>query len=140
MRQPHPPQVAREDEKMKALRNLFLAILLGAGFTSLASAQSYRWDDHDINRTELRNFDGFLDAHPAIDRELSLNPGLAQNREYLARHPELREFIACHPGVREELRENPYRFVRAENRWDRWHDSRDNWRDRDSWRDRDDRR
>jgi hypothetical protein len=43
---------------------------------------------------------------------------------YLAQHPELREYIVHHHGVREELRENPYRFVRAENRWDRRNDQR----------------
>jgi len=109
---------------MKTLRNLFLAILLGAGLSSLAWGQSFRWNDNDINGTELRNFDGFLDSHPVIDRELSRNPGLAQNPVYLAQHPELREYIVHHHGVREELRENPYRFVRAENRWDRRNDQR----------------
>lgn len=118
---------------MKTVRNFFLAILLGAGLSSVAWGQSYRWDDNDINATELRNFDGFLDSHPWVESDLSRNPQLAQNPGYLAAHPELREFIAGHPGVREELRENPYRFVRAEDRWDRRND-------REEWRDRDDRR
>lgn len=127
---------------MTTLRNAVFAILLGASLSSLAWGQSYRWDDNDINRTELRNFDRFLDSHPAIERDLRMNPALAQNPEYLYRHPELRQFIGNHPGVREELRENPYRFVDAEKRWDRRDDARnydrDNrWRDRDDWRDRD---
>ena len=128
---------------MKTLRNLFLMILLGAGLSSLAWGQSYRWDDNDINATELRNFDRFLDSHPAVERELRSNPGLARNPAYLWRHPELRQFIARHPGVREELRENPYRFVRAENRWDRREDRRACNRNRyraSAWRYRDYRR
>ena len=124
---------------MKTARNLFLAMLLAAGLSSVAWGQSDRGDDNEINGTELRNFDGFLDSHPWIESDLNRNPQLAQNPGYLAVHPELREFIARHPGVREELRENPYRFVRVENRWDRLND-REAWRDRSAWHDRDDRR
>jgi hypothetical protein len=111
-------------------RLMFLAIVLGAALSSPAWGQVA---DRDISGTELRNFDGFLDSHPSIQRDLNQNPGLAANPLYLAQHSELREFLARHPGVREEVRENPGRFVRADRRWDR----REDWRDRDRDRDRD---
>ena len=47
---------------MKMLRMILLGMALAAGLTAVAAAQTYR--DNDVNRTELRNFDGFLDAHP----------------------------------------------------------------------------
>jgi hypothetical protein len=111
-----------------------LTMALAAGFCSVAAAQTY-WDN-DVNRPELRNFDGFLDSHPYIANEVGRDPGLLRNPAYVARHPELREFLATHPGVREEVRENPGRFVRTERRWDRREDRREEWRPR-NWRDRD---
>jgi hypothetical protein len=125
---------------MKTLRMALLMMALAAGFTTVAAAQGY-WDN-DVTAGELRNFDGFLDSHPAIANEVQRDPGLLRNPAYVARHPELREFLATHPGVREEARENPGRFVRAERRWDRREDRREEWRDRerrdrDGWRDRD---
>ena len=115
----------------KNFRFMFLAIVLGAALSSPAWGQVVA--DRDISGTELRNFDGFLDSHPSIRRDLNQSPGLAANPLYLAQHPELREFLARHPGVREEVRENPGRFIRADRRWDR----REDWRDRDRDRDRD---
>ena len=121
---------------MKMLRMILLGMALAAGLTAVAAAQTYR--DNDVNRTELRNFDGFLDAHPYIAKEVSRDPGLLRNPGYRARHPELRGFLASHPGVREEARKDPGRFVRDERRWDRREDRREDWRDkhvRDGWRD-----
>ena len=68
----------------------------------------------DINRTELRNFDGFLDTHPEIREDLSKNPSLVNNEEYVENHPQLAEFLKNHPGVREELKENPKAFMGRE--------------------------
>lgn len=124
---------------MNALRTTLLTLALAAGFTSLAAAQPY-WDN-DVNATELRNFDGFLDSHPYIASDLRRDPGLLRSPGYLARHPELQGFLATHPGVREEARENPGRFVRDERRWDRREDRQERWRndhrkDPNAWRDR----
>lgn len=112
---------------MKTLRMTLLTLALAAGFTSLAAAQPY-WNN-DVNTTELRNFDGFLDLHRYIASDLRRDPGLLRSPEYIKRHPELRGFLASHPGVREEARENPGRFVRGERRWDRREDRRELWRD-----------
>lgn len=73
----------------------------------------------DITPTELRNFDEFLDRHPAIARDLRRDPSLVNNPQYLQQHPELQEFLQRHPGVREELRENPRAFLRREKRYER---------------------
>src|SRR5438876_11855689 len=72
----------------------------------------------DITRQELKNFDRFLDAHPAIDKELQKNPVLVKDPAYLAAHPQLKEFLENHPGVREEIRENPRVFMNRERRFE----------------------
>ncbi len=57
-------------------------------------------NDRDITRTELTNFDRFLDSHPGIARDLRQNPALVNDPNYLAQHPELAQFLQRHPGVR----------------------------------------
>ena len=74
--------------------------------------------DDDATRRELANFDGFLDKHPEIAEQLSKNPSLAKNEEYLENHPELREYLKNHSGVQEELAENPQAFMNSMKRFD----------------------
>ena len=79
---------------------------------------SATWDN-DINRTELNNFDRYLDDHPEVARELRNNPRLIDNPNWLAQHPSTQQFLNNHPGVNEEIRENPRQFVNRENRFER---------------------
>ena len=101
-----------------------------------------RGGDAYNNRGQLRSFDGYLDRHPEVSQQVGNNPRLLNDPNYLANHPELRNYMQNHPGVRHQVRENPNRFVRAENRYDRREDARnDRRRDRrqdgrDHWRDR----
>ena len=73
----------------------------------------------DVTRGELRNFDAFLDKHPQIDKDLQKTPGLANDPNYLAQHPELKEFLDKHPGVRGELKEHPRYFEHRVRRYER---------------------
>src|SRR5579863_4697336 len=43
--------------------------------------------DHDVTRGELSSFHDFLEDHGNIASELSKNPSLATNQEYLENHP-----------------------------------------------------
>jgi phage-related protein len=82
--------------------------------------QEDRFDrrDDDATRRELANFDGFLDNHREIAGQLSKDPSLAKNEEYLENHPELREYLQTHSGVREELAENPQAFMNSMKQFD----------------------
>jgi len=73
----------------------------------------------DISKEEVKNFDNFLDKHPAIDRELSKQPQLANDPSYVAKHPELKEFLENHPAIRKDLAEHPRAFVRREKKFDK---------------------
>jgi hypothetical protein len=98
----------------RAHHQLYLLIVLASALACLLGSATASAQNNDINRTELRNFDQFLDSHPQIKAELHRNPSLVNNREYVEKHSELRAFLDSHPSVREELRENPGVFMRRE--------------------------
>src|SRR5216684_1138799 len=81
-------------------------------------AASGQRSDNDINHTELKNFDKFLDSHPEIAEDLAKNPSLVNDQDYVNKHPDLKEFLRSHPGVREEVKENPQVFMRRERRFE----------------------
>ncbi len=74
--------------------------------------------NYDVTRSELASFDQFLDRHPNVDRELSNNPSLINNAQYLQQHPGLQAYLTDHPNVKEELTETPNYFMRREGRYD----------------------
>jgi phage-related protein len=69
--------------------------------------------DRDLNRGELSSFNEFLEDHNNIAGELSKNPSLANNKEYLENHPALQDYLKAHPQVHEELSENPQTFLQS---------------------------
>ena len=78
-----------------------------------------RYDQHedsigrDSNHSHLASFGKFLGEHSEISEQLSKNPSLAKNQEYLENHPELREYLKANPGVRNDLRQNPTSFIKS---------------------------
>jgi hypothetical protein len=62
-------------------------------------------DEH--SRGELTSFGQFLGGHTTVAAELSSDPSLANNKEYLTNHPELNEYLQAHPTVSQQLAENP---------------------------------
>jgi hypothetical protein len=64
-------------------------------------------DRDDRNRGELTSFGKFLGGHSSVASELSNDPSLANNKEYLASHPELDEYLKAHPAVSQQLATNP---------------------------------
>jgi hypothetical protein len=61
----------------------------------------------DRSRGELTSFGQFLGGHSNIAAELSGDPSLANNKEYLATHPELNDYLKAHPTISQQLAENP---------------------------------
>ncbi len=74
--------------------------------------------DRDVTGGELGSFHEFMEGHSNIAGELSKNPSLANNKEYLESHPELREYLKAHPQVHEELSENPQSFLKSAQQFD----------------------
>ena len=70
-------------------------------------------DDHDSNHGRFASFGEFLDNHSKIAQQLSQDPSLVKNQEYLEGHPELKDYLNSHPEVRQELMNNPEGFVKS---------------------------
>jgi hypothetical protein len=74
--------------------------------------------DDARNQEALANFNHFLDTHREISEQLSKNPSLADNREFLQNHPALQTYLQDHPEVRDEIRNDPNAFMQAEARYE----------------------
>ena len=74
--------------------------------------------DRDVNGAELASFHEFLQSHSAISKELSKDPSLVKNQEYLDKHPELQTYLQNHPEVREEANEHPQSFLKSAQNFD----------------------
>ena len=69
--------------------------------------------DHDKMGTSVSSFNEFLEHHGSIASDLSKNPSLATNEEYVENHPALRQYLQANPKVRQELSANPQSFVKS---------------------------
>jgi len=67
----------------------------------------------DTTNGHLSSFREFLGGHSNIAKEVSKDPSLVKNQDYMKNHSELQEYLNAHPGVRGELMENPHRFVKS---------------------------
>jgi phage-related protein len=85
----------------------------------VAREQRFDKSGRDISKTEVKNLDEFLDSHPAVGRELAKNPSLANNPEYLAKHPEFKEYLGNHPRIQADLTEHPNKYMRDEKRYEK---------------------
>lgn len=70
-------------------------------------------DRDDRGRGELTSFGHFLGEHSSMAAELSADPSLANNREYLASHAELNEYLKAHPALGQQLAENPHAVMNS---------------------------
>jgi GrpB-like predicted nucleotidyltransferase (UPF0157 family) len=69
--------------------------------------------DHEVSGEERSSFGEFMQGHSGIAGDLSKNPSLANNQEYLENHPALRDYLKANPKVRQQLTENPQTFVQS---------------------------
>ncbi len=62
---------------------------------------------HDRDRDDLTSFGQFLGGHSTLAQQLSKDPSLANNKEFLANHTELQDYLKAHPEVQQRLATNP---------------------------------
>jgi hypothetical protein len=79
-----------------------------------------RWQDRsadrhdgDMDRGQLSSFHNFLEGHRTIAADISKNPTLATNDEYLQNHTELQAYLQANPEVKEQLNQNPQSFIKS---------------------------
>jgi phage-related protein len=68
--------------------------------------QEQRFDRREDGR-DLADFGQFLGGHSKMAQQLSRDPRLANNQQFIDSHPELQEYLNAHPGVRDQLTQNP---------------------------------
>jgi hypothetical protein len=69
--------------------------------------------DRDVTDRERSSFSEFMQGHGNIAGDLSKNPSLANNQEYLENHPALRDYLKANPNVHQQLAENPQTFLQS---------------------------
>jgi phage-related protein len=69
--------------------------------------------DRDVSDRERSSFGEFMQGHGSIAGDLSKNPSLANNQEYLENHPALRDYLKANPKVHQQLAENPQTFLQS---------------------------
>lgn len=105
---------------MKIAVLLLSAAFIVGTFAIPATVRAQAKDkDNDITKSELRNFDAYLDKHRDVRADLERDPKLIDDPGYLNKHPHLKAFLEHHPNTREELRENPQAFMHRENQYDK---------------------
>jgi phage-related protein len=100
-------------------RGVFTALIAAALVIAAVGTCNEALAYDDDSWEAARRFDGFLDDHPWVARDLQRDPTLANDPGYLEDHRSLRDFLADHPGVRSELRRDPYAVLRREHRMER---------------------
>jgi hypothetical protein len=76
-------------------------------------------DNNNVTHQELLALDEFLQTHPEIAEQLRQNPGLIDDKQFVANHPALQQFIADHPRSARAYEQNPNLFMRDEERFQR---------------------
>jgi hypothetical protein len=69
--------------------------------------------DRDASLDHMTSFGRFLGSHAGVAQDVSRNPSLVKNREYVENHTELNEYLIAHPDVRSEWAANPQGFVKG---------------------------
>src|SRR5258706_9997374 len=72
----------------------------------------YESRENGMNR-EQHSFGQFLGTHSSMSVELSKNPSLLKNREYMSSHPELDTYLKAHPDAQSQVAKDPDAFLRA---------------------------
>jgi len=76
--------------------------------------RGYQNFDHD----HVASFRDFLGEHSDIARDVSRNPGVVKNPEYVQNHPDLNNYLNANPGVRNDLMQDPKGFVNGTQKFD----------------------
>jgi hypothetical protein len=74
--------------------------------------------DRDPMHDHMADFGGFLHSHSDIQNDLSRDPSVVKDHDYVQNHAELDAYLNAHPDVRDELMANPQSFVHGAQQYD----------------------
>jgi hypothetical protein len=81
--------------------------------------QEDRFDRHEdargsgATREHLASFGEFLGGHSDVARQVSKDPSLVKNDDFVRKHPDFQDFLNTHPAIRDEMRQDPQSFVKT---------------------------
>lgn len=67
----------------------------------------------DFDRDHLASFHNFLGGHSDVAQDMSRDPMLVKNPDYVQNHPDLNNYLKANPSVRDDLMQNPQGFVKG---------------------------
>ena len=67
----------------------------------------------DAGRDHMASFGEFLDGHERIKRDVSRDPTVVKNREYVENHRDLNQYLNAHPEVKQDWSAHPNEFVKG---------------------------
>ncbi|MGC2333740.1 MAG: hypothetical protein WA581_19975 [Candidatus Acidiferrales bacterium] len=74
---------------------------------------SQHWGDRDAAHQHMASFGEFLESHQNIRADVTKDPSMLKNREYVQNHPELDGYLSAHPEMRDEMMADPDGFVKG---------------------------
>jgi hypothetical protein len=78
--------------------------------------QGYGHNNNGFDRDDSRepaSFGQFLGVHANIAAQVSKDPTLLNNKEFMATHPELQDYLKSHPAAQAQLQQNPQAFLQS---------------------------
>lgn len=67
----------------------------------------------DASRDHMANFGEFLNGHEGIKRDVSRDPTVVKNHEYVENHRDLNAYLNAHPEVKQDWSAHPHEFVKG---------------------------
>lgn len=70
-------------------------------------------ENHDFDRDGIASFRDFLGTHPRIAEDISKDPRLVRDHDYVQKNPDLDGYLKAHPDVRDRWNSDPESFVKG---------------------------
>jgi hypothetical protein len=70
-------------------------------------------ENHDFDREGMASFRDFLGTHPRIAEDISKEPRLVRDHDYVQKNPDLDGYLKAHPDVRDRWTSDPENFVKG---------------------------
>jgi hypothetical protein len=74
--------------------------------------------DRDPMHDHMADFGGFLHNHSDVQKDLTRDPSVVKDHEYVQKHAELDAYLNARPDLRAELMANPQSFVHGAQQYD----------------------
>ena len=71
-----------------------------------------------VTQQDRASLDQFFDSHQSIEQQITANPSLVNNQQFLKNNPQFADFLKDHPQVKAAFQDNPSHFLYEEGRYE----------------------